>query len=206
MISILKRLDLETENLYSADSAGLIVGSLFVFLTVTAIEVVFQPRGHFIWGIVFLIYSVVLVVFSIWSAVFLIVRLKKYGLPLAIIPLMINLATIGAWALYGQQRLYLSDPDLITTDRCYSPNRQYVAFAYTLNDGMLGTPWYTCVIPVADTAENLSGYRLPHGWTASSWNADQSLNVSIPTDASESDRRQRGHSLDFHGIVIWINF
>ncbi len=200
-----RRIDWESDDVYSPDTATLLFGSALLFVALVLIKVVFQPRGTFFIGAIYVLLLLSLAVFSLGSVVFLFWRVRKFGLLLSSLPLAINLLTLATLNLFGEQRLYLSDRDVIVYHRQYSDDGRFVTFAYTLDDGPEGTPVYECVMPVADTTKNLTHYRMPLDLTARGWNPDNSLNV-VSLEPEGSDRRhlRSGDTLVVHGTTLRV--
>ena len=200
-----RNLDLESEHWYATDTAVLLFGSSIAFIALVLIKVIVQPRGNFFIGVVLVLALITLAVCTIGSLVFLFWRIRKYGLPLVVVPLVINLTTIALCDLLGERRLYLTDPGLITDSRQYSSDGQYMAFAYTLNDGPLGTPTYEAVVATSDTTVNLSSRRIPRGLSFHNWNADNSLNVECYRNSREDHVAYKvGDTVVVNGITLRV--
>jgi hypothetical protein len=195
---------LESEHLYSTDMALLSGGSVASFLTILFIKIIFQPRGEFLVGAAFFIVLLALPILSVGSLIFFFWRLKKYGIVISSIPLFVNCLTLLI-LLFAQPRIYLSDPDIIVYDRYYSTDGKYVYFAYTLNDGPLGTPIYDCVMAATDTAENLTNYQLTKELVPLGWNQDNSLNVRLFSGYQiEPNHYKPGETFVANGITIRV--
>ncbi len=205
MKSILRKFDIESESLFTADSALLLAGSCFAAISLILLRVIFQPRGDLVMMLLLFFSGGVLVLAGLGSVVYLIVRLRKHGLAMAALPLTINVLTLLILALFGQERIYLSDSDVIVYSRDYSQDRQYVVLGYALNDARLGTPTYYSALPVGDTLDNLTRWQLPDRLRLLGWNRDNSISVwAARLGDPARDVYRPGDTLKSHGFTLKV--
>ncbi len=205
MSKIFRKFDIESEGLFSADSALLLASSCFAAVSLILLRVIFQPRGSL--GSVFLLFfsGGVLVLAGLGSLVYLVARLRKYGVVVALLPLTINVFTVAILLLFGQERIYLSDSDVIVYSRDFSHDKQYVVLGYALNDARLGSPTYYSALPVQDTLDNLARWQLPDRLRLLNWNRDNSISVwAVRIGDPARDTYNAGDSVFSHGFKLKV--
>ena len=179
-----KKFDPESEHLYAMDTTILLFGSVLSFLSLLFTRVIFHPRIDGLASFVMLFGYLGFLLFSLGSVLFLLLRIRKYGAVIAVMPLIINLFTLSLHFLDVQPTMRLSDLNVSCYSREYSPNGKYVYFVYGYNDGLMLEHNRECVLPVADTTDNLTNFDLPKGLSGRGWNQDNTFSVYI----SSSDR------------------
>jgi hypothetical protein len=197
---------LENEYMYSFDFISLFLTSLFCII-VLIWAFIFNPMVSFISGLFVLIARLLPFLLIVISIVFLFIRRKKYGIVLSMLPLLINILSLLSLQLFSLGRAYISDPYVITYEREYSPDSSHVSFAWTFNDGVLGSPIYSCAMATADTANNINNYTLSRALYPVGWNSDNSYNVRINWNhLPESEVREFriGQEFEMNGIKFHI--
>jgi hypothetical protein len=203
--NIFRKFDIESEELFSADSALLLASSCFAAITLILVRVVFQPRGNALLMLLLIVSGGILVLAGVGSVVYLIVRLRKYGLVTAALPLAINVFTMLILALFGQERIYLSDSDIVVYSRDFSHDGQFVVLGYALNDARLGSPTYYSALPVEDTLDNLSRWNLPDRLRFLGWNRDNTISVwTVLLGDPARDIYKAGDSVNSHGFKLRV--
>jgi ABC-type transport system involved in multi-copper enzyme maturation permease subunit len=202
---IFRKLDIESESLFSVDSALLLVSSTFAAVSLILLSVIFQPRGSLL-GVLLLFFSGgVLALACLGSMIYAIFRMRKYGIVVAMLPLAINLFTVVILLLFGQERIYLSDSDVIVYSRDFSSDGQYVVLGYALNEARLGSPTHYSALPVQDTLGNLSRWGLPDRLRLLNWNKDNSISVwAVRLGDPARDIYKVGDSVNAHGFKLRV--
>jgi hypothetical protein len=203
--TIFRKFDIESEGFFAADSALLLAGSCFAAISLILLRVIFQPRGDVVMMLLLFLSGGVLVLAGLGSVVYLFVRVRQYGLAMAALPLTINVLTLVILALFGQERIYLSDSDVVVYSRDYSQDRQYVVLGYALNDARLGSPTYCSALPVGDTLDNLTRWQFPDRLRLLGWNRDNSISVwAARLGDPARDVYRPGDSIKSHGFTLKV--